>query len=222
MAVPEDAESVLRTMSQTLASAGAFTVRGTRTADPGLVAGTNFKQDVTFAMTVQRPNKVQASTQDGNGVRLFFYDGSQVTVIDRSAKVYAGAPAPATIDAMVTQIDEKFGVHPPVADLIVSDPWASLSANGGSAKLAGTEKIGSVACQRVSASQPAVDWDIWIGEADHLPRKLVITFKQREGKPKLAVVLREWDLSPAITANQFTPVIPGDAQRVEMLPINQE
>jgi len=47
------------------------------------------------------------------------------------------------------------------------------------------------------------DSDLWIGAADLLPRKLVATFKDREGSPKLQAEFSNWNLAPTLDDKIF-------------------
>jgi hypothetical protein len=62
-----------------------------------------------------------------------------------------------------------------------------------------------------------VDSDLWIGADDLLPRKLVATFKNREGNPKLQADFSSWNLTPTLDDKIFAFVPPKDAEKIEMI-----
>jgi hypothetical protein len=61
------------------------------------------------------------------------------------------------------------------------------------------------------------DSELWIGTADLLPRKLVATFKEGEGSPKLQADFSNWNLAPSLDDNVFTFVAPKDAENIDMI-----
>lgn len=219
-AVDGEAEAVLRAMSTKLASAETLSFRARRTIDAQLVPGAEVKRDADVRVTVARPNRVAASATDSEGTRRFWFDGTTVTLYDGAAGTWASAAMPGTIDAMIDGLQEKFETHPPLADLLVADPYANLTRGGGSATLAGTEAVGGVACRRVSAVQATVDWDLWVAESDDLPRRIVIRFKGVEGSPELRADFSNWNLGVRVSGDDFKPSIPKSAQNIQMVPTN--
>ncbi|MFT5042273.1 MAG: hypothetical protein ACI8XO_001703 [Verrucomicrobiales bacterium] len=218
--IEPQADSLLKAMSDKLAAAQQFSVKAVRTLDPQLVEGTNAKLRANIEFDVARPNRFQGSTRDSESTRQLFYDGKQMVIWDKTADVYATVPAPNSIDKTIDQLEEKWGVQPPLADLLVSDPYSSLTGGEGSAKLAGTERINGVACDHVSVTQQNIDWDIWIAQSDSLPRKFVITMKDRPGKPQLSGVFSEWNLNAMFPPSHFEPRVGKNSTKIEMIPMN--
>ncbi|MFT5041987.1 MAG: hypothetical protein ACI8TX_002967 [Hyphomicrobiaceae bacterium] len=217
--IEPQADALLRAMSDKLAAADRFSFKGIRIIDPELVEESNAKQRARVEVDVDRPSSFRGSTSDSASTRQMFYDGTQFVIWDRSADTYATVPAPKTIDKVIDQMDEKWGVHPPLADLLVSDPYRSLTGGDGSAKLAGTERVGGVSCHHVSVVQPILDWDIWIGECDSLPRKFVITLKDRPGSPQIAGTFSDWKLDAMFPPGHFEPRVGKNSTKIEMIPM---
>jgi hypothetical protein len=68
-----------------------------------------------------------------------------------------------------------------------------------------------------------VDWQIWIEDGDKpLPRKLILTSKQVKGEPQFTVVIRNWDLTPKLTDQEFSFTPPKGAKKIEFLQLTTE
>ena len=132
-------------------------------------------------------------------------------------KLYAAVPEPGTINQVVAQIDEKYGFTPPLAEFMLSDPYGALKPRIKSQAYKGKETVGGVECHHLSLSGDVADTELWIGVADLLPRKLVATFKNREGGPQLQANFSDWNLAATLRDNFFTFVAPKDAESVEMV-----
>ena len=62
------------------------------------------------------------------------------------------------------------------------------------------------------------DAELWVAVSDGLPRKLVATFKNLDGKPQLKVEFSKWNLAAPVTAANFTFTPPKGAQKIDMIP----
>jgi len=216
--IDDDAGTILKNMSAKLSAAERFSVSGSRNIDPTLLASRKLKRNAKVEAAVIRPNKVAASSTSGGLTRRFIYDGHDVTLYDLEMNHYATVKGASTIDRTVDKIINKWDFHPPMADLLVSNPYRSLTQGALSGKTNGTQWIGGVKCQRVAVSKEAVDWEIWIASSDQLPRKLEITFKNEAGNPKVRLLFNRWNLNPKLEDSQFTFDPPKDAVEIEMAP----
>jgi hypothetical protein len=116
----------------------------------------------------------------------------------------------------VAKIDETYGFTPPLAEFILNDPYAALGKHIKSKAYKGKEIIDGVECHHLTLSGDVADSDLWIGTADQLPRKLVATFKDREGA-KLQADFSNWNLAPTLDDKMFAFAAPSDAEKIEML-----
>jgi len=216
--IDADADALLRKMSDKLSSAKQFTVRGTRSTDPALVEGRNIKQHTKIEGSIIRPDRISAKASSGGLTRRFIYDGNDVTLYDVEMNHYATVKGASTIDRTIDKIIEKWDFHPPMTDLLVSDPYRSLTSGADDGKIIGNQSINGVRCQRIAVTRKVVNWEIWIANNDHLPRKLVITFKDLPDQPRVQLVFREWNLNPKLKNSQFIFDPPKDAIEIEMAP----
>ena len=212
-----DPDQLLRQMSETLARAKNLSFKVNRKLDAALVEGRNIAENAQIEISVSRPGKFLAKSDSKDNVRQFFFDGKNLSIYDETMKLYASAPVAGTIDEAVAKIDEKYGFTPPLAEFILSDPYRALSPQIKSKAYKGKENIAGVECHHLTLGGEMVDSELWIGTDDLLPRKLVATFKNREGSPQLQADFSSWNLAPALDDKVFAFVAPKDAEKIEMV-----
>jgi hypothetical protein len=216
-AVSNDPDQLLREMSDTLAEAKKLSFKVHRTLDAALVEDSPLAENAQIEISASRPGKFQAKSDSKEGVRRIFFDGQKLSIYDEMMKLYATVPMSGTIDDAVAKIDKEYGFTPPLAEFILNDPYKVLSQQIKSKAYKGKENIAGVECHHLSLSGEVADSELWIGTADLLPRKLVATFKNREGNPKLQADFSSWNLAPTLDDSIFVFAAPKDAENIEMV-----
>jgi hypothetical protein len=212
-----DPDQLLRQMSAILAQSKNLSFRVERKLDAALVEGRNVPENAQLEISVSRPGKFLAKSDSKDNVRHVFFDGQNLSIFDETMKLYATVPVPGTIDEVVARIDEKYGFTPPLAEFILSDTYRALAPQIKTRSYKGKENIAGVECHHLTFGGDEADSELWIGTADQLPRKLVATFKNREGSPKLQADFSNWNLAPTLDDKIFSFVAPKDAEKVEMV-----
>jgi hypothetical protein len=216
-AATNDPDQLLRQMSEKLARAQKLSFKVDRKLDAALVEGRNIPENAQIEISVSRPGKFLAKSKSQDNVRQLVFDGQNLSVYDETMKLYSTVAVPGTIDEAVAKIDEKYGFTPPLAEFILSDSYKALSPRIKSRAYKGKETVGGVECHHLSLGGEVADSELWIGGADLLPRKLVATFKDREGGPQLEANFSDWNLAATPDDKFFTFVAPQDAASVEMI-----
>lgn len=216
-AANNDPDQLFRQMCARLAQAKNLSFKVDRKLDAALVEGRNVAENAVIEVSVSRPGKFQAKSDSKDDVRQIFFDGQNLSIYDETMKLYATAPVSGTIDEFVAKVDEKYGFTPPLAEFILSDPYGALSKHIKTKAHKGKENIGGVECHHLSLSGDVADSELWIGTDDLLPRKLVATFKNREGSPQLQADFSSWNLAPTLDDKMFTFVAPNDVEKIEMI-----
>jgi hypothetical protein len=217
IAASNDPDQLLRQMSETLARAKTLSFKVDRKLDAALVEGRDIPENAHIEISVSRPGKFRAKSDSTDNVRQLVFDGQNFSVYDETMKLYATVPIAGTIDELVAKIDKKYGFTPPLAEFILSDPYAALGPQIKNKAYNGKETVDGVECHHLTFGGEVADSDLWIGIADRLPRKLVATFKDREGGPKLQADFSNWNLAATLDDTVFTFVAPPDAESVEMV-----
>ena len=212
-----DPDQLLRQMSAKLAQAKSLTFKVNRKLDAALVEGLNVAENAQIEISVSRPNKFLAKSDSKDNVRQIFFDGQSLSIFDQTMNLYATAPVAGTIDEAIAKVDAKYGFTPPLAEFILSDPYRALSQIIKSKSYKGKEQMAGVECHHLTLSGEVADSELWIGTADLLPRKLLATFKDREGSPQLQADFSNWNLASSLDDKVFAFVAPKDAEKIEMV-----
>jgi hypothetical protein len=205
----------LERMGDYLRTLKAFQVRSETNKDEVLDDGQNVEFDGVVDMIVQRPNRLRADVTSDKQQRLYFYNGTTLSVWARRVNYYATVPAPPTIRELVDTLSDKYDIELPLADLFY---WSDRASTGSitDATDLGPSQIGGVTCEHFAFRQEGVDWQVWIQQGDYpLPRKIVIRTLTDEARPRFAAVLT-WNLAPSFNDAAFTFVPPADAKRITL------
>jgi hypothetical protein len=212
-----DPAQVLRQMFDTLAGARQLTFTARRHLDAALVTGGTVAESADIEVWVSRPQMIRARSVSDAGARTLYADGRRVSLIDEGMKVYATAPLTGTIDDVVDMLDDRYGFTPPLAEFVLNDPSRKFSALSKASLYKGRESIDGEECDRITLTGEIADADVWISIADHLPRKFVATFKDREGSPQLTVDFSRWNLAATLEEAAFVFDPPKDAYEIAMV-----
>jgi hypothetical protein len=213
------ADRILRAMSEYLQSADQFTFLAEVSYDAVMVSGQKIQYGGTGEISVRRPDHFRVEHRgDEKNLRVVF-NGKMFTFHNIDADLYAQKEMKTDIDTAVDRMFEKFGFSVPTADLVYSDPYATLTASVDDGFHVGMHTVRGVTCHHLSFSQEFIDWQIWIEDGPQpLPRKLLITYKDEPGSPQYAVELSRWNLDPRISEAYFEFVPPAGTGRMEFLP----
>jgi hypothetical protein len=211
------ADQALRTMSDVLGGAKAFSFHVVGSMDEYLETGQLSQFSRETKVLVSRPDKLVADTRGDDVSRSVWYDGRTLTLLDKPSNTYASIQVPESIEKMLDFVIEQYGLTVPMADLLVNDSYDSLIANVESGTYIDQHAVGDHTCHHLSFCQELIDWQIWIDAGETpVPRKLVITYKQEPGHPQYLATMDDWDLSPTISPGQFQSRPAAGAKRGEM------
>lgn len=218
-AVDLGAMQALKEMGSHLQTLRRFRVSNELTAERVLADGQKLQHAATASLDVERPNKLHVVMVNPNSERELFYDGRSVTLYNPPQKYYSSVKFDGTIGALVTQLQAKYGVELPLADLFIWGTDAAPLDKIESAMNAGQDFVGNDLCDHYAFRQGNIDWQLWITTgAKPLPRKIVITNRSDEARPQSVSVIR-WDLKPGLTDAAFRFTQPKDASKIEILPV---
>jgi hypothetical protein len=210
----EQAKAALREMSTALASARTLKFK-VRSLIPMQVAGGDWITLVGAASVMREGNdKLSVETSGDLFPFKLIFDGKTVTAFAPEKKVYAQKEAPSTIDAMLGQLARRSETAFVFGDLVSADPYASMTKGLKSARVVGTSTVDGVETQHVAVHGQKLDWEIWIGTNDRLPRLVTLTDVAQARKPTQTVQLSEWALDQAPASDAFSFKAPADAMKV--------
>ena len=214
------ADAILKKMSDTLAGAKSFSFKGTREFSNTFAADRNLQAKSDIVLTVQRPDRAMGTSTDGDRTRTLYFDGANFTMVDGKLNMYSTVPMKATLDTLPGQLAANYGMIPPLADFIVSDPHKDLKRRSKSVSFMGTDTSGTppVPTYHLKLSGTLADAELWIGVDDHLPRKMTAKVKSGADKgTKLAIEFADWNLSASVTDRTFVFSPPIGSQEIPMV-----
>jgi hypothetical protein len=210
-------DSLVEKMSGRLASVKALSLtaqeeiqRQSRTGEPRI-------ERLTRQVTVQRPNRLYMKVSGARDLEVF-YEGERLTMVAHREKVFGEFKTPPTLDETVDLIGERYGIPLPIGDLLTNSAQKALMSGQTKGGWVGRDTLDGVRCARLEWQHPNVDWTIWIPEeGDPLPRKLHIVYKLRRGAPAATVLMKDWNLNPAVTDATFVRRIPDDYEGIAII-----
>jgi hypothetical protein len=215
----ERALNLLKSMSDTLAKAQTlgFKLRGLVPIEAP--TGQFINLLASSRVVIQRPDKLFVEARGDLFPSDIYFNGKTVTAVGREKHFYAQREAAAsTIDAAIEKRFPASTALASFADLIVSDPYASLTKDLTNALVVGQSTIGGVLTDHLAFTARGIDWEIWIGACDKLPRLMVVSYRDSERQPTFTVELSDWMLDAPVPAQTFNADIPKDAVRIEFKP----
>ena len=187
----------LKRMSDTLAGAKSLTFRSKAVFELPANTGQFITMFSSGEIALRRPDKLHASLGGDAPPFDFYYDGSTVTAFAPATDVYSTKPAPPTLDAMLTGMQQETGIKFATAPLLYSDPYSVLTKGLFSAVVVGPAKVEDTTCEHLAFRSPGVNWEIWLEpDSRALPRRIAVTFTDRPGLPRTLVEFSRWNLHP--------------------------
>jgi hypothetical protein len=212
--IDRTSERVLLDACGYLRAAGHFSVNVEASYEDVLTSGTRVEYHRQASVVLERPNHLRIDSESDKGRRSFFYDGKTLTVYRPDQGVYATAPAPDTIDAMIDAVEAR-GITMPASDLLLNHPCEALGEHLQTGTYAGLHYLDGGWYHHLLLSSEAVDVQLWVaqGEAPVI-HKLVIIYTTKPGEPQYRALLSDWSFTPVIDSATFTFTPPADARKV--------
>ena len=217
-AIEPRAERMLRDATDYLKAAQQLSFHAAINFDDLLPTGQKIQLAADYEVAVRRPDRVYTEYWGDAGARRFWYDGKSITLYDPEVNVYATEPAKPTIDATLEHLVRDLGFTPPLSDLMMSDPDATLRKNVMFGFYVGATQVDGVRCHHLAFVERDIDWQVWIEDGTQwVPRKILITYKTIPGAPQFSAVLSDWDFATRPPDALFTPQVPAGASLITFL-----
>jgi hypothetical protein len=210
----EEARAALREMSAALSSARTLQFR-VRNLVPMKEPGGEWITLVGGA-SVKRQGKDKLFVQTSGDLYPFslYFDGKTLVAHAPGSKVYAKREEPGTVDEMLERSAKNGEAAFVFRDLISSDPYAAMTKGLESARVVGTSTLDGVETRHLAVHGQKLDWEIWIGTNDRLPRLVTLTDTADARKPTHTVQLYDWALDQPIPPDAFSFNVPADTKQV--------
>jgi len=199
------AKSMLKAMSDYLASQK--TIAFDFDTNLGIVTADQQKIDLASSgqIVLNRPDKIMAVRKGGFADVALTFDGKTLTVLNKTANLYAQGELPGTVDHLIDELRDTDNRPVPGANLLFSNVYDQLMPGVLNVKDLGSGVIGGVECDHLAFRNDQVDWQIWIAQGSQpYPCRLVITSKQVAGFPDYSVELKNWKTGSAVASVDFS------------------
>jgi hypothetical protein len=199
----DPARRMLRAMSDYVSSQKVISL----TFDSDIEVLTTAMQKLQFTSSGQllfsRPDRLRVSRAGGYADVEFVLDGATFTVHDRGNGAYAQAAA-GSVDQVIATLRDQYRVEAPGADLLLANPYVTLTENVVDAQHIGQGVVDGVECEHLAFRTEDTDWQIWIETGQRpIPRKYVITSKALTGAPQYTLRIKEWKTDAQVADNAF-------------------
>ena len=159
---------------------------------------------VQSKVTMQRPDKLRVIRIGDGTPDEFYYDGKVVMAYVPSEDLAAVAEAPPTIDAMLDAAAYVAGMSFPFSDVLVSQPCEDIAHLTSAFYVGQSKVVGGVTTDMIAVTGPDLQYEIWIGADDHLPRMIRINYPSEPARANYQTDYSDWRIGDTIDPTAFT------------------
>ena len=217
-AASPEATAALKRMTDYLASLPAYSLETQNTLEVVLESGQKLQFDSATGFSAKRADKFRANRYGDLLKQEFYYDGSNLTLVNPESSHYAVVKAPETIDKALDFATDSLDIIAPASDLVHKDAFQRLTAGTTEGFVVGKSIIEGQVCDHLAFRAVNVDWQIWMRSGDKpIPCKYVITTTDIEGMPQFSVTGRSFNASPVLDDGLFRYTPPKGATKIDFI-----
>jgi hypothetical protein len=212
--IDQDAIAALERMGSYLRKLEDFQLKADVVTEDVRTDGQKVQIIRSVSLVARRPNRLFADIKNDRKQRMFFYDGKNFTLYAPRPQFYATVPAPATIEKLADDLEDKYDIELPLVDLFRwGTPESDVSAITSAVDL-GPSAINGVTCEQYGFRQDGLDWQLWIQLGQNpLPCRIVLTTLTDEARPQHTATY-SWNLAPSFDDNTFVFRAPTGAKPI--------
>ena len=215
-------DQVILIVSEYLGGVKRLRIEGEIAFEHMLPSGQSIQLSRSFVARLKRPNHLRIELQDDRGHRRFFYNGARLSIHDLNQNVFGEIEVSGSVDEMTRKIRKKTGIDLPFANLLSNDIYGVYTRAAVSGTYVGLHYYKGKRYQHVLLSNDEVDYQMWVSDdAEPLPAKVLVTYKNKNGAPRFSAEFTKWDLDPYLPDLMFEFTPPADAEQVEILTQNE-
>lgn len=215
----DKARTVLTRMADFVSSAQSFSLSAEMGNEVLQSDGQRLEDGSRISAVFRRPaeGNVRFDNRDGYKATIVLDGESLSFVSSREAQhIYDTTVQPGDIDASFVFLARQIGVPDQLNHFFAIDLTDRLMRQARSGYVVGTANIRGVLCDNLALRSDDEDVQIWIERgALPVPRRIVVTYKNRPGQPQFWANFDRWDFSPDLAESTFSFSPPPDATRIE-------
>jgi len=216
------ADELLNKTCEALGSADAFSFHAEVLFDKVLPHAVKVQYAAEMNVALQRPDELAVDYHSDLGGKQFWYQNDTLTILDEPHHMYASTKVPASIDAMLDQVEQKQHLTLPLSNLAYSDPCLRVRKRIIYGGYIGVNDVNGVDCDHLAFSTSTTDLQLWLDRSGKpVPRKIVINYRTEPGSPEYIALLSDWKFPKQISDSHFVPRLPKDAKRIEFLKVKE-
>lgn len=210
------AEKILKQMSKTLGTAEEFSFEAQVEYDDLLTSGQKIQFGGTLKTLVNRPGNIYSEFDGDLAETKIWIAENKATVLDVDHNFYGELDITGSMDEAMDDMMENYDFSLPLADIIHTDTYGSLTGTTVDGIVAGQAVINGTKCTHLVFVGQEADWQLWVSEEETaLPCKLLITYKNIKNAPQYQATFTDWNLSPEFSEASFKPVLPEGAEQID-------
>jgi hypothetical protein len=210
-----EAKKILKAMSDYVAGQDLISFDYDANLEVVTTAGQKLSLASSGAVTLDRPDHIQATRSGGFVNVAMNFDGKTFSLAGENAGVYTQVDMPGQIDGMVDELRDKYGRALPAADLLMSNPYDELMSEAYDSKDLGSGVVGGVECDHLAFRTADVDWQIWIAQGPQpYPCRYEITSKDVALAPQYTIQFRNWLTGDQAIKGDYAFVPPAGSMKV--------
>jgi hypothetical protein len=208
---------IIERMSAKLTAAPVFSVTTSEVRDEIRSSGASEQVTLTRATVVRKPDRFYSVVTGGRHNEVW-YDGVGLTLVLHNEKVFAQSRAPETIDKTLDALYERYGLSTPISDYVYTSPAKALLTEKTTGGWVGRETVGEQQLEHLAFKDTGVTWEIWIpAVGDPLPQRTLTQFTENKQLRKVETTFKDWNLTPQIPQDRFSPTVPADYEGIAMV-----
>lgn len=214
--IDPEAAALLQSMSNYLGSRSGYSFKADIMYDEVLGSGQKIQYNAEAVAYLTKPDKFAVSYITDRGGYKLWYDAGQATMLEVPENDYSTTTLPGTVDQALNKLTEEYRFAPVLSEFLFINTYKTLTKNITSGVNVGPSRVSGTMCQQLVFRERDIDWQIWIEDGKRpVPRKLVITYKNRPESPQFIALIKDWVSDKSIPSAAYKPEIPHINNRVE-------
>jgi hypothetical protein len=215
------AMSILKDMSEYLAHAERFSVTIRDGYDAVQESGRKIEFGELRMVTVNCPDRlrrldrlrIEVERSDGQK-DLVIFDGKDMTIYAAHHNIYVTTARQGTLDQAIKYALDDLKIRMPLALIFLSTLPSEMDNLGVSADYVEKTTITDMPCDHLAVRTAGdVDFQVWVAQgSEPLPRRIVITYKDKNGQPQFRADLSNWNLAPDVSDALFAFTPPNGSE----------